>query len=424
MDADNKVKDSTTVDISVASSPSNLDEVPKLLSEIGEYIQRFGIDTDEIRKDAIFKCRQLFLALSTPREIMADHCWGQIGAMMAVGFGLDSALWDLMAQNGDKPQRVPDLASSLGIEPKLLSRLLRHLSAMGLLNEVGEDEYQPTNYTKALSLPQIGNGYLGLTACTSAGCLRFHEFSRKRGWTNPTNPEDTSLMGAYGTDKDLFSWVNELGYGKHLNDYLGGYNLGRRWWIHPDIYPVKERLINGADPSPDASFLVDIGGNVGHDLERFRAAFPDAPGKLILQDLPMMIGQVKNLDSSIVRMEYDFRDEQPVKGARAYYLHSTLHNWCDDICETLLKRVKEAMKPGYSRLLINEFVVPETGSHWEITGLDMMMLALFSSEQRTRAAWYDLIERRAGLRIVQIWSAGAGVESVIECEVTNYKGEA
>ncbi|GAT29890.1 O-methyltransferase [Aspergillus luchuensis] len=419
MDADNKVKDSTTVDISVASSPSNLDEVPKLLSEIGEYIQRFGIDTDEIRKDAIFKCRQLFLALSTPREIMADHCWGQIGAMMAVGFGLDSGLWDLMAQNGDKPQRAPDLASSLGIEPKLLSRLLRHLSAMGLLNEVGEDEYQPTNYTKALSLPQIGNGYLGL-----AGCLKYHEFSRKRGWINPTNPEDTSLMDAYGTDKDLFSRVNELGYGKHLNDYLGGYNLGRRWWIHPDIYPVKERLINGADPSPDASFLVDIGGNVGHDLERFRAAFPDAPGKLILQDLPMMIGQVKNLDSSIVRMEYDFRDEQPVKGSRAYYIHSTLHNWSDDVCESLLKRVKEAMKPGYSRLLINEFVVPEMGAHWEITGLDMMMLALFSSEQRTRVAWYDLIERRAGLRIVQIWSAGAGVESVIECEVTNYEGEA
>ncbi|GLA82659.1 hypothetical protein AtubIFM56815_006847 [Aspergillus tubingensis] len=290
---------------------------------------------------------------------------------------------------------------------------------MGLLNEVGEDEYQPTNYTKALSLPQIGNGYLGL-----AGCLKFHGFSRKRGWTNPNNPEDTSLMNAYGTDKDLFIWVNELGYGKHLNDYLGGYNLGRRWWINPDVYPVKERLIKGADPSPDAPFLVDIGGNVGHDLERFRAAFPDAPGKLILQDLPMMVRQIKDLDSSMVCMEYDFRDEQPVKGARAYYIHSTLHNWCDDVCETLLKRVKDALKPRYSRLLINEFVVPETGAHWEITGLDMMMLGLFSSEQRTRAAWYDLIERRAGLRIVQIWSAGAGVESVIECEVTDYEGKA
>lgn len=39
---------------------------------------------------------------------------------------------------------------------------MRHISAMGLLIEVGEDEYQPTNYTKALILPQIGHGYLGL----------------------------------------------------------------------------------------------------------------------------------------------------------------------------------------------------------------------------------------------------------------------
>ncbi|GLB04476.1 hypothetical protein AtubIFM57258_010443 [Aspergillus tubingensis] len=423
MDADNRVQDSTTVDISVASCPSNFDETLKLLSEIAEDVKRLGTDSDDIRKAALYKCRQLFLALSTPREIMADHCWGQIGAMMAVGFGVDSGLGSQTWRRASGSKRNFSVCAALLGAMNLTNlppgRLMRHLSAMGLLNEVGEDEYQPTNYTKALSLPQIGNGYLGL-----AGCLKFHEFSRKRGWTNPTNPEDTSLMNAYGTDKDLFSWVGELGYGKHLNDYLGGYNLGRRWWIHPGVYPVKERLINGADPSPDAPFLVDIGGNVGHDLERFRAAFPDAPGKLILQDLPMMVRQIKDLDSSIVCMEYDFRDEQPVKGARAYYIHSTLHNWCDDVCETLLKRVKEAMRPGYSRLLVNEFVVPETGAHWEITGLDMMMLGLFSSEQRTRAAWYDLIERRAGLKIIQIWSAGAGVESVIECEVTDYEGEA
>jgi hypothetical protein len=75
------------------------------------------------------------------------------------------------------------------------------------------------------------------------------------------------------------------------------------------------------------------------------------------------------------------------------------------------------MKPGYSKLLINENIVPVTGAHWEMTGLDMMMLTLFSSPQRTSTMWYDLIERRAGLRIVKIWSSGKGVESVIECEL-------
>lgn len=101
-----------------------------------------------------------------------------MGAIGAIGFGVDSGLWALMAQNGDQPQKVTDLAAGLGIDSQLLSglhitrlrglancflgRLMRHVSAMGLLIEVGEDEYQPTNYTKALSLPQIGHGYLGL----------------------------------------------------------------------------------------------------------------------------------------------------------------------------------------------------------------------------------------------------------------------
>lgn len=98
-------------------------------------------------------------------------------------------------------------------------------------------------------------------------------------------------------------------------------------------------------------------------------------------------------------------------------MHSTLHNWPDSVCDSILANVEAAMKPGYSKLLINENVVPVTGAHWETTGLDMMMLTLFSSTQRTSTMWYDLIERRAGLRIVKIWSGGKGVESLIECEL-------
>ena len=104
-------------------------------------------------------------------------------------------------------------------------------------------------------------------------------------------------------------------------------------------------------------------------------------------------------------------------GARAYYIHSTLHNWPDHVCDIILANIKAAMKPGYSKLLINENVVPATDAHWETTGLDMIMSTLFSSMQRTRPMWYNLIEKRAGLRIVKIWSGGKGVESVIECEV-------
>jgi hypothetical protein len=94
-----------------------------------------------------------------------------------------------------------------------------------------------------------------------------------------------------------------------------------------------------------------------------------------------------------------------------------LHDWPDEVCESILAQVKAAMKRGYSRLLIHEHVIPETAAYWEATALDMVMLTLMSAQERTRTAWYNLIETRAGLTINKIWSGGKGSQSLIECEL-------
>jgi hypothetical protein len=47
----------------------------------------------------------------------------------------------------------------------------------------------------------------------------------------------------------------------------------------------------------------------------------------------------------------------------------------------------------------------------------MVMLTLLSAQERTRAAWYNLIEKEAGLNINKIWSGGKGSQSLIECEL-------
>jgi hypothetical protein len=98
-------------------------------------------------------------------------------------------------------------------------------------------------------------------------------------------------------------------------------------------------------------------------------------------------------------------------------MHSCLHDWPDDVCEVILGRIKEAMTPGYSKLLINENVIPKTGAYWETSALDMVMLTLFCSKERTETDWYHLLEDLAGLKIVKIWSGGKGVESLIEVEL-------
>lgn len=98
-------------------------------------------------------------------------------------------------------------------------------------------------------------------------------------------------------------------------------------------------------------------------------------------------------------------------------MHSVLHDWPDDVCVCILDNVKAAMVRGYSKLLINENCIPDSGAHWEATALDMMMLTLVSSRERTMEQWRQLVEDRAGLRIVKFWGSMAGVESLIECEL-------
>ena len=72
--------------------------------------------------------------------------------------GVESGLFRLMAQE-QCPKKVQDIASAIHVDPALLSRLMRHIAAMGYLQEIGPDEYEATNFSRALTIPIIGDGY-------------------------------------------------------------------------------------------------------------------------------------------------------------------------------------------------------------------------------------------------------------------------
>lgn len=97
--------------------------------------------------------------------------------------------------------------------------------------------------------------------------------------------------------------------------HMGGYRQGRPPWM-TKIFPVQERLIKGADTNPEAPFLVDIGGSVGHDLVQFHQNFPNHPGKLILEDLGVVLNQIPDPErlGAIKKLPHDFLKPQPVKG--------------------------------------------------------------------------------------------------------------
>ena len=97
-------------------------------------------------------------------------------------------------------------------------------------------------------------------------------------------------------------------------------------------------------------------------------------------------------------------------------MRSILHDWTDEQCAEILANLKPAMTPKYSKLLINEFVIPDTGAHWISTTVDIIMMALYSSGERREQDWRKLLEG-AGFRIIKIWTVEPGAESLIEAEL-------
>lgn len=105
-----------------------------------------------------------------------------------------------------------------------------------------------------------------------------------------------------------------------------------------------------------------------------------------------------------------------IVGARAYFLHSVLHDLSDKKAIEILDNLKPSLKRGYSKLLINESVMPSTGANPLSTALDILVMAAFSTRERSRVEWEKLLDA-AGFRIVAIWADPAvAYESVIEAE--------
>lgn len=91
-------------------------------------------------------------------------------------------------------------------------------------------------------------------------------------------------------------------------------------------------------------------------------------------------------------------------------MRTILHDWSDLKCTEILSNLVPAMKPGYSRLLISEIVLPDTGVELFPASLDMLMLITLSGKERTRTQWDNLLDS-VGLKIVKIWRL-EGVKSV------------
>jgi len=74
------------------------------------------------------------------------------------------------------------------------------------------------------------------------------------------------------------------------------------------------------------------------------------------------------------------------------------------------------MKPGYSKVLLNEPVVSDRDPTAYAVRLDMMVLALAGAMERTERQWRSLLGS-VGLRVDGIYTAEPDTRSIIEVSI-------
>ena len=184
-----------------------------------------------------------------------------------------------------------------------------------------------------------------------------------------------------------------------------------------DTYCAGTGLVSGElKNGKDDVLIVDVGGNKGHEIAKFREHFPDLPGRCIVQDLPETIPSTDDLPDGVEAMAHDFFTTQPIVGAKLYYFRAVMHNWSDTDCRKILRRTIDAMESEYSRILIDEFIMPETGADARQASVDVLMLLNVGGTERGLRQWEELIAS-VGLEIVRVWEPRGRRESVIECKV-------
>ncbi|KAI0410007.1 putative O-methyltransferase [Xylaria palmicola] len=280
------------------------------------------------QKDALSLARQLVTTLEQPENVAVELAFSPFVAIAArVAVQLD--LFKHIASYG-KPVTSDELASLSGGEELLIA----------------------TPLTLVVATEEIAPRHRMVSEMIVRAASQAPRYFREAGHQCPTDPHDGLMQYAFRTKLTTFELLKTMpDIFKDFNMFMGNTMGARHYWF--DWFPVQDRLLDGA--TAESALLVD--------------------GRLVLQDFGSVTDNIKGIDLAIEVMGYDFFTEQPVGGARAYFYHHILHDWSDAICLEILKRVKKAMRRGYSKLLIHEMIIPAEGASAFHAVLDMTMMA-------------------------------------------------
>lgn len=393
----------------VKASATQNSEITALINSLRETLSANDPAAPTTRGHLKETAEKLSLALETPGETVQRVAYYPMRTTI-VRIANRLQLFHILVES-DVPVTGKELAQNTGADHVLLLRLLRFLVATHDIDEAGVDSYTANSVTKNLIVPQLEAGINHTYDLVGTATMALPSFLAKTQYQNPTDPKECAFQEGFHTKDNVFEWFPK--HPEHLNNFnlwMTGQREGRTGWL--EFFPFEERVAKGFKGGDGAVMLVDVGGARGHEVKAIKKKHPSLPGRFLLQDLPDTIEQALPVPG-METVVHDFFTPQPIKGARAYYLRNVLHDWPDNHCQLILSQLASAMTPGYSKILLNELVLPNQKCSLIAAQVDITMMACLAATERSERQWHEVVGS-AGLKIQKIWTDVPEAESIIE----------
>ncbi|KAF2852304.1 S-adenosyl-L-methionine-dependent methyltransferase [Plenodomus tracheiphilus IPT5] len=287
------------------------------------------------------------------------------------------------------------LVHSTNASPTLLRHLLRSFASFGLITETAKDTFTANRTTRIFANPHVIGAMPHLSDIHIPVAHALPGYLRDHNYQDMTNPKDLPFHTALKTDLEPFEWMKRDGTQMKAMGHVMVLDAVTSW---VSSYPV-EREVGTFKPATDSALLVDIGGGFGQHSIAFQQAFPQLPGRIVVQDVASTLAHAPAIEG-IEFTEHDFFTKQPIQGAKFYYVRHIMHDWADGDCIRILQNIIPAMGPE-SRILIDEVALPEMKVPWQVASMDIAMMSCLGGIERSKEDWASLLDR-AGLKMVDL----------------------
>ncbi|KAJ7657239.1 S-adenosyl-L-methionine-dependent methyltransferase [Mycena polygramma] len=393
-------------------------------------------------------------AMVTPPQVSLYRIIGGHLKSAAIRTCLEAGVTEILREAGPQGIHVRDIAAKNGQDPEKLARFIRYLATHHVYREVQPNVFANTRISSMLDTLKPSaeiladpehkhDGTMGLAALASHHLDEAFKASAY-AWESLADPatagsgDPTASPFARAMGRPETLWTYYARPEEKFRQHRFAIGMEGIQALQPADAILKAYDWASVEPG---SLVVDVGGGVGTSCLTLAANFPGF--KFVVQDLEGVIALGQELwttklpsavaSGQVTLQVHDFFEPQPQTDATVFLLKQIMHDWSDEYCVKILKRLWDAAQPTTILLLLDSIMplachdpaaeglqeapAPLLANYGAVNEMgynaDLAMLMLFNSQERTRMHFVELLAR-AGWKLVVLHHQ-AGDSTFLQC---------